>query len=113
MKSPALRSFRLKNFKAVRDSGTVRIVRRDQSVVQAFEADGPVELFADGVAYADPHEVRLRHDSGKVVRFALDNIESFFRPAADYLGIRTSTGTFLIRWREGREEMWQLPEAAE
>jgi hypothetical protein len=97
---------------AVREGTVTRIINRDGGVQRTLDAKGPVELLRAGVAYANGGEVVIRRNSGTETRYPFD-ADSFFRPSAEYLGVRTQAGTFLIRLTEGREDFWQLPEAAE
>ena len=101
---------------AVQDGQTVRVMNRDQAVVDVVESDGPVALFPGGLAYVKNGEVHLRHRDGRDRAFVIGGVQEggvqeFFRPSAEFLGVRCAGGTFLIRLTEGREEMWQLPEA--
>jgi hypothetical protein len=95
---------------AVRRDGNVWIVHPDGALVDwVADTAGPVLLLSEGVLFATPDELVLRHGNGEEVRFALPGAESIAQMNPHYSSIRSGNAVYALRMDTGRESLFQLP----
>ena len=95
---------------AVRRDGHVWIVHPEDSVIDWIaDTTGPVLLLEDGVLFATPEELVLRHRDGSENRFELVGAESIAAMGTNYATIRTRATIYALRTGPGRESLYLLP----
>jgi hypothetical protein len=95
---------------AVRRDGQVSIVHPDGSAVDSIvDATGPVLLLAEGVLFATPNELVLRHRDASEVRFELTGAMSITAMSAHYAAIHAGDMVYALRIDPGREGLYRLP----
>ena len=98
---------------AVRRDGKTLIVTHEGAVLDTIDTNGPLLLVADGYLMQSSGELVYRRAHGEQIAFPLSDIESIAAFAPGYASIATGHGSYLLRLMPGREELFQLPEAAE
>ena len=95
---------------AIRRDGSVWMVRTDGGVIDRIaDTTGPVLLLAEGVLFATPEELVLRHRDASELRFALTGAESITAMGPHYAAIHTRDAIYALRTEPGRESLFLLP----
>jgi len=95
---------------AVRRDENVWIIHSDGSIVDGITATaGPVLLLAEGILYATPDELVLRHPDASEVRFELAGAQSITALGPRYAAIRAGDATYALRTEPGSEKLFLLP----
>jgi len=95
---------------AVRRDGSVSIVHPDGSVVDwVADTSEPVLLLREGVLFATPDELVLRHPDASEVRFAFTGAQTIAAMGSHYAAIRAGDATYALRTESGREQLFLLP----
>jgi hypothetical protein len=95
---------------AVRRDGSVWIVHPDDSVVDwIVDTSGPVLLLNEGVLFATPDELVLRHPDASEARFALSGAQTIAAMGPHYVAIRAGDATSALRTESGRDQLFLLP----
>jgi hypothetical protein len=95
---------------AVRRDENVWIVHPDGSVVDGIHhVSGPVLLLKEGLIYATPDELVLRHSDASEVRFELMGADSISALGPRYAAIYAGDAAYALRTEPGSEKLFQLP----